>query len=190
MSRADLQHGVVHHTRGLLLAGCSGAITTAAHSLADGQISHVPMTVLLAMLIGWICVGIAEHARGVPGVLLVLGSAQLITHLILDGLSGHSSTSPAMIISHAVATLLIAALLAYTEATLSVALRALRLLILVMRWPSPAPMTSSALRPAVRAAGTLVVEVLLHRIHRRRGPPNIPDCFTPHRPVPVPDAMP
>lgn len=157
--------------RGVLLAGCSAALTVSAHTLADGHLPQLPTTVLLTVLIGWISTAAAEHTRGFGGILLVLGGAQLVSHLVLGELSGHPGGDIAMLASHVVATVLTALVLARAESVLSSGMAAIRLLLPSV-WLSAPPPPAAVAVAATRPTGDgHAIEVLLHRVHRRRGPP-------------------
>lgn len=134
---------------------------------------HLLTTALLTVLIGWVSTALAEHTKGPGGVLLVLGGAQVLTHLVLGHLSGHVVEGPAMALCHGIATVATAVVLARAEAMLAVAvgvLSALRGLLVV--WcpaPSGTAVPCGVVLPAARGAHT--VEVLLRRANPRRGPP-------------------
>ncbi|WP_307849463.1 hypothetical protein [Qaidamihabitans albus] len=174
MSRRSHQRRAPGAGRATLLAVCSATLAVSAHTLADGRLPQVSVTLTLTLLIGWLSVAVAEHTRGVLGTLLVLGGAQAAMHWLFAGLAphegggGHGITMP---VAHAVATLLTALALTHAETMLAVAVASLRMLLPVA-WtsaPVPAPKPRHAV---VRASiGTLVVEVMLHRVCRRRGPP-------------------
>ncbi|PXY32736.1 hypothetical protein BAY60_05285 [Prauserella muralis] len=161
----------MRQARGVLLSLASAALAVSAHALADGELPHLSTTVVLTALIGWVSTAAADKTRGLPGILLVLGGAQLVTHLVLAELSGHAAGGPAMTASHVAATACTALLLAHAESMLLTAVSALRLLLPVA-W-TPAPVGAPAVRRAVvrPAGGEPVVDVLLRRVHRRRGPP-------------------
>lgn len=158
-------------SRGVLLAGCSAALTVSAHTFADGHLPQLATTVLLTVLIGWISTAAAERTRGFGGILLVLGSAQLVSHLVLGELSGHPGGGVAMLASHAVATVLTALVLAHAESMLAKGVAALRLLLPSVWLSDPPPRVAVAVATARPAGDGHVIEVLLRRVHRRRGPP-------------------
>lgn len=157
--------------RGGLLAGCSAALTVSAHTLADGRLPQLPMTVLLTALVGWVSTAVAERTRGLRGILLVLGSAQLASHLMLSELSGHSGGGFAMTAGHIVATLVTALVLTHAELVLARGIAAVRLLLPSVWLSDAAPAAAVAVATVRPAEGGHAVEVLLRRVHRRRGPP-------------------
>lgn len=160
--------------RGVLLAGLSAALSVTAHGTAGGGLPHPGVTVVLASLIGWIATATAHRAQGTRGILLVLGTGQLATHALLTLLSGHGGEGPAMVAGHALATAATAVVLARAEEMLAAAAAATRWLwrpvtILVTlpalpNSPAPAPL-------ALPTAATVATDVLLRRVHGRRGPP-------------------
>ncbi|EID54237.1 hypothetical protein [Saccharomonospora xinjiangensis] len=158
--------------RGVLLAGCSATLSTTAHAVGGGHLPHLLTTVAITVLIGWISTAIAERTRGFGGIALVLGGAQLITHLVLGELSGHVVGGPAMLAGHVSATVVTALLIARAEEMLAVAVSVLfflrRLLV-----PAGTPARSWPVRRAVvrDVEGTLAYSIQLRRAHPRRGPP-------------------
>lgn len=172
MSRRSGSHHAMRAVRGVLLAGCSATLSVTAHTLGGGHFPHLLTTAAITVLIGWISTAVAEQTRGPGGVALVLGGAQVGTHLVLGELSGHPVEGPAMLAGHAVATVATAVLLAHAEAMLAVAVSTLSALrgLLVTVCPPPAfESPSGAVVPA--AEGTGAFSVHLRRAHPRRGPP-------------------
>jgi hypothetical protein len=173
--------------RGGLLAASSATLAVGAHALADGQLPDTALTVSLSVLIGWIGTGLATRTRGVIGTLAVLGSAQLVMHLVLSTLATHHGAPAgvpvalrgtvhgwAMIVAHTAATLLIGVLVAAADTMLlavSSGIRRLGALLPVRFRPLPAP-EPPARRVAVDAAGpALLPSRLLRGALGRRGPP-------------------
>lgn len=173
MSRRSGTGHAMRGVRGVLLAGCSATLSVTAHLLGGGQVPHLLTTVATSVLIAWVATAVAEHTRGVGGVVVVLGGAQAATHLALGELSGHSVGGTAMLAGHVGATLVTAALLSHAEAMLAVAastLSALRVLIT----DTPRPAAQRRCGGVVRAAeGVLPFSVHLRRAHPRRGPPTL-----------------
>lgn len=164
--------GAMRRVRGVLLAGCSATLSVGAHALGGGQLPHVLPTVGISVLIAWVATALAERTRGVGGILAVLGSAQLVTHLVLGELSGHVVNGELMLGCHGIATVIAAVFLARAETMLTVAVGVLSILrgLLVLLIPEPPgpPPVMRAVRPA---EGGRVLTVLLRRVHPRRGPP-------------------
>ncbi len=159
--------------RGILLAGCSATLSVAAHAFGGGTLPHLLPTVALTVLIGWIATALAEQTRGAAGVLLVLGGAQLVSHLVLGELSGHVVNGTAMLVCHGVATVITAFVLARAETMLAVAADVLSVLrgLLVVCVASPAHIDAPGGYLVRAAEGLPIVTVLLRRAHPRRGPP-------------------
>ncbi|MGC7093140.1 hypothetical protein ACPZ19_00600 [Amycolatopsis lurida] len=180
MSRSRPEHSALRVVRGLLLATASAALAITAHALADGQVPNPSLTLLLTALIGWISTALAERTGGLPGILTVLGPAQVVMHFVLTELGGHAEahsgtgvingTLP-MTAAHALAVLGTAVLLARAESLLRVAVASLRLLLPVA-W-SPAPVRGGPVRPVTvhpeLSAGA--IPVFLRTVLGRRGPP-------------------
>ncbi|ACU95151.1 hypothetical protein [Saccharomonospora viridis] len=175
MSPRSASDRMMRGIRGVLLAGCSATLSVAAHALGGGPLPHLLPTLALTVLIGWVSTALAEQTRGLGGVLIVLGSAQLVSHLLLGELSGHTVNSPAMLTCHGVATFATAFVLARAEAMLAMAAAVLSLLrgLFVVCVASPGRMEQRGGHPVVRTAeGLSAVAVLLRRAHPRRGPPS------------------
>ncbi|NIH77571.1 hypothetical protein [Amycolatopsis viridis] len=156
--------------RGVLLAVTSGGLAVSAHALAHGGLPDTALTLLLVLLVGWTGGALAERTRGPLGVLTVLGSAQLLMHVVLDSLMPHPGSLPiAMFAAHAAATLVTGLLLAHAESLLRVVAERLSLLLPVLFGPlPPPPLPPGAPAPA---PGPAQMSVLLCRMHARRGPP-------------------
>lgn len=169
--------GLPRVLRGVALAGCSAALTVAAHSAAGGLGPSTGLTIVLTVLLAGAGVALADRRCGFPAILAAVGASQLGMHLLLSTLGhphGAPSVSAPMAALHAVAAVLTAVLLAGGEdAVFAVAA--------VLRWllgglpagPHPLP----ALGAAPPRVGTewifrsIFVDVLLRRVHARRGPP-------------------
>ncbi|WP_308216343.1 hypothetical protein [Prauserella aidingensis] len=163
--------------RGVLLAATSAALSVTAHGAAGGGLPHPATTVVVSSLTGWVATATAHRARGIRGILLFLGSGQLAAHVLLTTLSGHGGEGPAMLAGHALATVATACVLAHAEAVLARASTAVRAILPVVTWrwrPCRRPQHVAAHPPlALPDAATTVVEVLLRRVHGRRGPPAV-----------------
>ncbi|WP_024876940.1 hypothetical protein [Saccharomonospora piscinae] len=172
MSRSRAPDRALRGIRGVLLASCSAILSVTAHTLGGGHLPHLVPTVAMTVLIGWVSTALASQTRGRGGILLVLGGAQLVTHLVLGELSGHAVEGPAMLACHVVATVVTALVLAHAEAMLAVAISALWALrvLFVVVCGSPAPEGTAPLGGTPQGAFR-AVEVLLRRAHPLRGPP-------------------
>ncbi|WP_372667636.1 hypothetical protein [Amycolatopsis kentuckyensis] len=178
MSVPARRPAVLGATRGVSLAVSAAALSVTAHRLADGGLPDPPMTVLLSGLFGWTATALARRARGPVATITLLGTAQLVMHLLLTTLAGHhdmyampGSTGLGMVAAHSVATLVTALLLARADATLLTVLAVLRAILPRLLTPLPVPAAAPALVPARTAAPGHLVGVDLRRIRGRRGPP-------------------
>jgi hypothetical protein len=161
----------------MLLAVSAGVLSVTAHRLADGGLPDPAMTVLLTGLFGWTAAALARKARGPVATIALLGSAELVMHLLLTTLAGHDMyampgrTGLGMIGAHAVATVLTALLLARADTMLLTVLAVLRAFLPRLLTPLPVPSAAPALIPARVAGPDHLVGVDLRRIRGRRGPP-------------------
>lgn len=172
MSRRTGSDRAGHAVRGALLAGCSATLSVTAHLVGGGHLPHLLTTAAITVLLGWVSTAVAEQTRGPGGVVLVLGSAQVATHLVLGELSGHSVGGPAMLAGHAGATVATAVLFAHAEAMLAVAVSVVSALrgLLVVLGPLPAVEPPSG-TVVPTAEGLPALSVQLRRTQPRRGPP-------------------
>ena len=166
-------------TRGSLLAVTSATLSVTAHFLADGELTDPALTVLLAGLIGWVATALAGKARGPVSTLALLGSGQVVMHLVLVTLAGHDmygmpghAGGLTMLTAHAIATLLTALLLAKADAMLLAILSALRAILPWLLPALPVPAAATVAMPARTDAPPHLVGIDLRRINGRRGPPS------------------
>lgn len=166
------------HARGVLLALCSAALSVSAHAASGGARSDIALTALLTTLLAW---GGASLARrgGLPALIGVLGATQLGHHLLLTEIATtHAHTAPAvdgwaMFTTHAVATVVTAALLLRTGTALhwvyaGWAWLTARLRTLVA---GPVPPASDPRPMPTPVRPGQLLEILLRRVLARRGPP-------------------
>lgn len=171
--------------RGLAAAGSSAALAVAAHAAAGGALPSTGLAVVLTTLLAGAGVALADRQRGLPSILAVVGGSQLTLHVLLDRL-GHAHgaagggdasalPSPLMVVTHTVAAVMVAVLLAGAE-------RSVFALAAVLRWllggvlPAPRPLPAMGLAaqeqtPVALAPGSITLTVLLTRVNARRGPP-------------------
>jgi hypothetical protein len=164
--------------RGSLLAVSSAVLSVMAHHLADGGLPDPALTMLLAGLVGWTATALARKARGPLATIALLGSAQVIMHLVLTTLSRHDMSGPgnysglAMFTAHAIATLLTALLLARADAMLLTVLAVLRAILPRLLAPLPVPAAAPVRLPAPAWAPGHLIGIDLRRAYGRRGPPS------------------
>jgi len=159
--------------RGGLLALSSAVLTVTAHAAAGGGVPATGLTVLLTVGIAAAGTALADRARGDLPVLGALAAAQLSTHLALSVPCGRAEPTAEsgcpMLLAHLVAVLLTALLLARADAAIAGAVAALNML--VPRRDRPLPIRGITAPAIGSARADNVLEVLLRRIHSRRGPP-------------------
>ncbi len=165
-------------TRGALLAVTSAALSVTAHFLADGELADPALTVLLTGLIGWTATALAGKARGPVATLALLGSGQVVMHLVLVTLAGHDmygmpgrAGGLTMLAAHAIATLVTALLVAKADAMLLAALSAVRAILPWLLPVLPVPAAAPVAMPARADGPPHLTSVDLRRINGRRGPP-------------------
>lgn len=163
----------VRVARGWLLAASAVVLTLTAHTAADGALPDPALALAIAGLVGW--ASTAVRTARLPVLLAILAAAQLVIHFALTFLAPHGSHVAAvddttMLAAHAVATVVLAALIGSAERGLIAVVAGLRRLLPVVfaAGPHPAGQVPAVVVPA--AAGTHT-EVLLRRVHTRRGPP-------------------
>ncbi|SFA82723.1 hypothetical protein SAMN05216266_101679 [Amycolatopsis marina] len=146
--------------------------------MADGGLPNTALVLLLTVLIGWVSTALAEQTRGPVGILVVLGCAQLLTHLALSELLvGHGAhVAPtydglAMTTAHVVATVLTALILARAEVALLAVAASVRLLLPILWRPAPIPAAAPLPTITLPQGSTLVVSVLVPKVLGLRGPP-------------------
>ncbi|MEU4442559.1 hypothetical protein AB0K14_01305 [Actinosynnema sp. NPDC050801] len=161
--------------RAVLLATTSAALSVAAHGAAGGSVTEFAPALPLTLLVAFAGTALADRGRRPWTILGTLGAAQLGQHALL-GLGHHAADGPglgfsptAMTVAHVVAALLTGLLLARADAALHALVGAVTRLL-----PPPAtPVVPAgalwALAPA--PAVDTPVDVLLRRVHGRRGPP-------------------
>lgn len=166
--------------RGWLLAFCSAALAVAAHGTAGGELSDSALTALLATVLAWGGTALARRG-GFLTVVATLGAIQFAQHLLLTEVAahGHEPAGPpvngwVMFATHAVATLLTAAMLLRADAAFAAVHAALAWLVGRLQALCPAPPESGAVRTvpsSVPARPGVLLEVLLRQVRPRRGPP-------------------
>lgn len=170
VSKPPKPRGVLRAARGVLLAVSSAGLAITAHALANGSRPDTGLTLVLALLVGWIGAALAERTRRFPGVLAVLGASQLAMHVVLTGLMGHLEPSGAMILAHAGATVVTAILLRHAESMLLAAATSLRFLLPVVWRPATVPAGPVPV-PVRGQDDPPLISVLIRRIQGKRGPP-------------------
>jgi hypothetical protein len=161
--------------RGAVLASLGTFLAALGHLAGGGTLPDLGMLVVLGPLLALATVGLAERTRGPAGLLLVLGGGQFALHELLVVLGhGHPEAAgpsgPSMLVMHAVATLVTAALLRDVDVALGLLVAGLRRAL--PRRLAPPAVDVLPLTLPVPAAGVVghtaraVTSALL-----RRGPP-------------------
>jgi hypothetical protein len=177
-------HSALRVVRGGLLAVSSAVLAVSAHTLADGSLPDLPMTVLLTVMVGWTATALAAKARGPMSTIAILGAAQIVMHVVLTTLALHSNahaethavTSGAMsgltmTATHTFATILTALLVTRADAMLLTVLNAMRLLLPPVWRAAPVPDTVLAPIPVPAPEIGQLVSELFRSTLGRRGPP-------------------
>jgi hypothetical protein len=165
--------------RGWALAGASAALAVGAHGMAGGGTPDTALAVLLTVIVAWAGTSVAGRYKGLFAVVIALGTAQMAMHLVLNfavpehpGHMGHHAppVSPgAMWATHVTATLLTALLLAKADAALHLIASTIRALL---RPPVFRAVTPGAhALPASPTHLSHMLQVVLRKVHARRGPP-------------------
>lgn len=155
----------------------TGALATVAHVGADGRTPDLGVVVLLVALLSWVAYAFAGRERGPVTILAMVGGGQLAMHAALTylaweshaGHSGAQANTAQMTGAHAVATLVVVALLAGAERVLF----ALTKLIasVLPRKLAPQPAASPLRICAFLTMEYPATEALLRDVLSRRGPP-------------------
>jgi hypothetical protein len=158
-----------------MLACSSAALAMVAHGGAGGTVPDTSVAVVLTVLVAWAGSSIAWTRYGMPALLGVLGASQLGMHSLMAAMAHEplSTGDPLLMIgTHAVATLITAAMLLRADATLKVLETAVAYLRGLLRVAHLAGMPQLPVaRPVPVDHATALLTVDLRRTHGRRGPP-------------------
>lgn len=170
----DPVRGALRVVRGIALAVSSSALSAAAHALGGGRLDDGVLTVLLTVLLAATATALAGRRRGLLGILLILGLAQGVQHVLFD-LTAHAHSGPAlgdpalMTAAHVLAALGTAFLLVNAESAVFAVAAALGLV--VPRRPVPPPVTAPVRLVVPGGPAPVLLDLLLSRLRTRRGPP-------------------
>ena len=165
--------GVPRIVRGAVLAATSAALAVAAHTVAGGMLPDPGLTALLTVGVAAVGIAMADRRRSQGAILLVLGPAQLATHVLLS-VASHGMLDIVdplvMTAAHAAAVLVAAVLLARADGVVF-GLAGLLAMLLPLALVTPPPPVGPRVSwrwvvPVDRAAA-----VLLRLASPRRGPP-------------------
>lgn len=176
--RVDRPHQAV---RGCLLAVSSTCLAIAAHGVAGGGMPDTALTLPLTALIAWGAMALRPWTYGPVALTGLLGVIQVVLHLLLaeNANHHHPHAAPqidgwAMFATHALATVITAALLAKASSALTLVSAALAWLRAGLHAMLDAPVAVPATigsASAVPARPGHLLEILLRRVHALRGPP-------------------
>jgi hypothetical protein len=173
-------HSALRAVRGGLLGVSSGALAVTAHALGDGGMPDASLTLVLMVLIGWTAAALAAKTKGPLGILAVLGTGQVLMHVVLTVLMTHSEHQAAgpvavhgmtMTAAHTGATLVTALLVTRVEALLRAVIGVMRMLLPVVWLPSPVPAAAPKPPLVFPAGASELTGLLIRRVNGRRGPP-------------------
>jgi hypothetical protein len=133
------------HLRGAVLAALCTLIAAVGHTAGGGSVPDLGVLVVLSPLLAGMFTAVAQRCHGPAGTIAVLGAGQLALHHLMELLHpAHHMTEPAvpagwrMVAMHAVATLVTAVALRYTDRALSGLTAALRRVVRRRLAPLPA----------------------------------------------------
>lgn len=178
----DPEHATMRLVRGGLLALCCVLLGMSGHTLGGGTSPAAVPALIASALIGGAAVAWAGRRRDFGPLLLAAAEGQVLFHLILTsaptGMS-HHGLSLRMLAAHAVATVVMAAVLARGEAVLDALYRSLRQFVL-LPGPGPVLVVTTPPRLSVRPPEPSDGEVGLRFAAATpyRGPPRVPPVRT------------
>lgn len=175
-------HPEIRVARGLLLAATSAVLSLSAHTAADGAVPDPSLALAIAGLIGWVSTAAADRSHATRSgaalwVMLTLAAAQVVIHFALTVFGAHHDVAGGsyadpliMVAAHALATVVLAAMIGTAERGLLAVVAGLRRLlpVVVTAGPHPDLPAPAVIVPTVVSSHA---EVLFRRLHTRRGPP-------------------
>jgi hypothetical protein len=156
-----------------VLSVTSATLAVAAHTAAGGEVPDTALVLLLVVGVAAVGVALADRRRSTPAILVVLGIAQLVSHLLLSlGMPAMASETNdlTMLGAHVVAVLVSGALLARADAAIFRFAAVLAMLLPRLLVAPPVAESVVLARPSALCRVT-AMSVLLRRSHGRRGPP-------------------
>jgi hypothetical protein len=165
--------GALRVVRGVSLAVTSAALAVAAHTVSGGMLPDLGLTVLLTVGVAAVGIALADRRRSQAAILLVLGAAQLATHVLLSVASQGMPdlVDPLVMTSAHVGAVVVAAVLLARADRVVFGLAGLLAMLLPRVLVSPPPPVGPPVSwrwvvPVDRATA-----VLLRLANPRRGPP-------------------
>jgi hypothetical protein len=164
------------HLRGAVLAGLTALLTAVGHTAGGGTVPDLGVLVVLLPLLAGVFTTVAGRCRGIAGSVAVLGAGQLALHHLMELLHpAHHVTDPVlagwrMFALHAVATLVIAAVLRHADRAMAGLVAALRRVVRRRLAPLPADRPLPVL-VVPDVAVPIRLAMALAAADARRGPP-------------------
>ncbi|SDC78376.1 hypothetical protein SAMN05216174_104254 [Actinokineospora iranica] len=161
--------------RTVLLGLSSSALAVAAHGMAGGGVPDAAVTLVLTALVAWAGTAVADRRGGPCAMATLLGVSQYSLHVLLTDVTAAHPEAPGaggglMLATHAVATVLSAALL--TSASTALAMIAAAVSGLVQALVVALPPTPAVPRPApIQTGRGHLLAVVFREVLCRRGPP-------------------
>lgn len=156
--------------RSALFATTATALALTAHAIGSGARPDTGAVVIVLALIAAAAHAYAGRGVSPAPVVAALATAQLTMHLVLDVSSTHHDVTagfdPRMLLAHAAATILTAALLTRADDALCSLVRAI-----LPAGLSALPVPEKPDRPAPTPTVDVVRQVVLRVSRPRRGPP-------------------
>jgi hypothetical protein len=178
--RWSATRGAPRVLRGATLAVCCSALGVAGHATAGGALPAFGSTVLLTTLLAGAGIALADRQRGPLAIMSAVAGTQLVMHVSLDVLVHHPGSASgepvAMTGLHAAAALVTWLLLTGAEGAVFAIVDVLGWLLrrvapLATTPAAPAAHERTPARLLATPALSPLLQVLLRRVHQRRGPP-------------------
>jgi hypothetical protein len=164
------------HLRGAVLAVLTVLLTAVGHTAGGGAVPDLGVLVVLLPLLAGLLTTVAGRCRSTAGTVALLGAGQLALHHLMELMHpAHHAAAPAlagwrMVAMHAVATLVLAAVLRHADRAMAGLAAALRRVVRHRLVPPPADRPLPALVVADVAVPARLA-MALAAAHARRGPP-------------------
>ncbi|MGH3904909.1 MAG: hypothetical protein ACRDTE_12070 [Pseudonocardiaceae bacterium] len=180
MTVALMPHrGTLRVLRGTVLAAVNAVLAVAAHVAGGGGAPDGALTVLITVGVAAAGTALADRRRGPVAMLAAVAVTQVLLHLLLEALGGHTSAAvptsagAAMTVAHGAAVLVTAALLTGAESALFAAANTLTRIVGVFPLLMTAPLRADRRPTTPPAAAPLpdALRRLLCRATPLRGPP-------------------
>ena len=159
--------------RGLVTAGLSTLLIAVGHVVGGGAVPDLGVLLVLFPLLTGAVVGLAHRCRSTSATLALLAGGQYALHVLLGLLHPHADVAGrnplTMFALHAVATVVVAALLRYADRAVAAVAAALRRALPRRPFVPPADAPLPQWRPA--GATPRLRPAQVYALPTRRGPP-------------------